>query len=265
MDRPIRVVFFGGAFPEHGARRFVASLAMHPDVELVGGVCQSPGFGLQARLADILRRRGILAPVAIGAHAFDAMRPLLQDPRSSGHLRRVAARSFRAMRIVPDIHAAGVLEYVRSLNADLGLIYGAPILGRELFSIPQLGTLGIHHGTLPAYRGRKTTFWEVHNGEPSAGVVIQRVTERLDGGEIVAQLSIPIAGRGYWSVSREVNDAGVALYLDAVLSFRRGTASPVPAPSGSGAPIYREPRVRDWLRLVRHRMGRTVPRRAAPG
>jgi folate-dependent phosphoribosylglycinamide formyltransferase PurN len=264
MDRPIRVVFFGGAFPEHGARRFVALLATHPEVELVGGVCQSAGFGLLARLADIVRRRGVLAPIAIGAHVFEAVRPLLRDPPSSREVRRAAALALRTMRTVPDIHAPDVLEYVRSLDPDLGLIYGSPILRQELFAIPRLGTLGIHHGTLPAYRGRKTTFWEVHNGEPSAGIVIQRISERLDAGEIVAQHDVPIDGRGYWSVSREVNEAGVELFLDTVLSVQRGTATLQPAPSSPGGPTYREPRARDWLRLVRHGMGRTVPRRPAP-
>jgi hypothetical protein len=51
------------------------------------------------------------------------------------------------------------------LAPDLGLIYGSPILKPELFEIPRCGTLGIHHGKVPAYRGNKTTFWAMYNGE----------------------------------------------------------------------------------------------------
>jgi len=58
---------------------------------------------------------------------------------------------------VPDVHAQAVLERVRAAAPDLGVIYGAPILKPELFGIPPLGTLGIHHGRVPQYRGKKTT------------------------------------------------------------------------------------------------------------
>ena len=62
------------------------------------------------------------------------------------------------------------------------IFYGGPILKPALFEIPTLGTLGIHHGKLPAYRGKKTTFWAMFNDEPSAGVTIQSVNAGLDTG-----------------------------------------------------------------------------------
>jgi methionyl-tRNA formyltransferase len=217
-------------------------------------VCQSRGFSWPARLQEIVRRRGLLAPLAIGAHLVQAVGPLL---RSEGvTVRRIARRAFSTMRMVPDIHAPEVLQYVRGLTPDLGLIYGAPMLRPELFEIPRLGTLGIHHGTLPAYRGRKTTFWEVYNGERTAGVVIQRVTSRLDAGEIVAQRGIPIAGQRYWRVAREVGEAGVALYVDAILAMRNGALIRPPADATRPGRIYHEPTMRDWLHLVRRRFTR---------
>jgi folate-dependent phosphoribosylglycinamide formyltransferase PurN len=262
MDRPIRVVFFGGAFPEHGVLQFIAAVATHPEMELVGGVCQSAGLGVWERLKDIGRRRGVLAPVAIGAHLLEAAAPLVRHPRASLAIHRTAWRAMGAMRLARDIHAADVLEYVRTLDPDLGLIYGSPILRPELFGIPRLGTLGIHHGTLPQYRGKKTTFWEVYNGEQTAGVVIQKVNERLDAGEIVARRDIPIAGKRYGRVNREVNEAGVELYVDAILSVRRGTVARHTQHAPVDRRIYREPTVRDWLHVVGRRFAPTRRRGA---
>ena len=74
-------------------------------------------------------------------------------------------------------------------------VCGAPILKPELFEIPAFGTLGIHHGRLPEYRGKKTTFWAIYNGDSTAGVTIQRINAGLDTGEIVCTGEVPTAGK----------------------------------------------------------------------
>jgi methionyl-tRNA formyltransferase len=100
-------------------------------------------------------------------------------------------------------------------------------LRAELFEIPALGTLGIHHGRVPQYRGKKTTFWEIYNGERTAGVTIQRVNRGIDTGDIVRMGEVPIGRKGYGRVWREVEALGADLYLQAVLDFKRGEARPV--------------------------------------
>jgi methionyl-tRNA formyltransferase len=95
---------------------------------------------------------------------------------------------------------------------DVGVIYGAPVLRQELFEIPRLGTLGIHHGRVPHYRGKKTTFWEIYNGERVAGVTIQRVNKGIDTGEIVRRGEVEIGNRGYTAVERDTEALGLSLF-----------------------------------------------------
>jgi hypothetical protein len=256
MNRPIRVVYFGGAFLEHSAVSFLSALSTHPHVEFVGGVCQSDGFGLSQIIRETAKRRGAMAPFALGLHLIHALGPLLRTPGRSLEVRRNARRAIDRILVVPDIHAPDVLERVRDMDADLGLIYGSPILRPELFNIPRLGSLGIHHGTLPHYRGRKTTFWEVFNGEPVAGIAIQQVQEGLDAGDIVMQGEVPIGRRWWWSVDHDAQELGVRLYLEAILAVQSGSAIRRPQHRTGNLKSYREPGMRDMLRLaIRHVAG----------
>jgi len=263
-DRPIRVVFFGGTFLEYSARRFLSMLVTHPEVEFVGGVCQSPGFSLRHRVRETVRRRGAMAPVSLTVHLIQAALPVLLSPGRSRVIRRNTRRALDRILVVPDVHAPEVLQQVRAMEPDLGVIYGSPLLRPELFSIPRLGTLGIHHGTLPRYRGKKTTFWEVFNGEPAAGVAIQRVNAGLDAGEIVMQGEVPIGRRGVWGVERDVHELGMCLYMDAVLAVHRGTAvTRAQSPVGR-MPPYHDPHPLDVLVLGARRIARAFGAHPAP-
>jgi folate-dependent phosphoribosylglycinamide formyltransferase PurN len=267
-DRPIRVVYFGGTFLENSALRFLSALITHPEVEFVGGVCQSAGFGLWARVRETVRRRGAMAPISLAVHLIEAAVATLRTPRRTLAVRRNARRAVDRIILVPDVHGPEVLERVRAMNADLGVIYGSPVLRPELFSIPRFGTLGIHHGTLPRYRGKKTTFWEVFNGEPTAGVTIQRVNAGLDTGEVVMQGDVPIGIRSVWAVERDLHELGVCLYMDAILAIHRGTAVAVQQRSVGRTPSYHDPRPLDILRLAGRRIVRALgghPPPRAPG
>lgn len=253
LGRPIRVIFFGGAFLETAAHEFLARLDEHAEIEFVGGVCQSPGFGLRHRVSNIVRRRKLLAPVVLGTYGAQAALRILQRPRAALALRRRSRPAMARVRTVPRIHAPAVLEHVRALAPDLGLVYGSPILKPELFDIPTFGTLGIHHGALPHYRGKKTSFWAMVNGEPGAGVSIQRIDPGVDTGEIVSAGEVVTAGKRYGRVDAEVQALGVDLYVATVLAVKRGQARGRPQ-GRSTAPLYTQPRARDILRLWKRQL-----------
>jgi folate-dependent phosphoribosylglycinamide formyltransferase PurN len=248
FDRPIRVVVFGGAFFEPAALEFVAMLDENPEIDLAGGFCQSRGFALRHRVADIVRRRTLLAPAVLAVSAAQTAGRFLRRPRGALALRRRVRGAMTRMRAVPDIHAPEVLQQVRALSPDLGLCYGAPRLKAELFDIPAFGTLGIHHGRLPDYRGKKTTFWEMFNGETVAGVSIQRINAGLDAGEIVCTGQVPIAGKRYGRLDRDVQRLGLTLFVRAILAVRRGEAQVRPQPRAASR-LYRQPGLGDVVRL----------------
>jgi folate-dependent phosphoribosylglycinamide formyltransferase PurN len=244
---PIRVVLIRGRFQPPAAQRFYILLDEHPEIDLAASLCQSSGEGLADRLRDAWRRRGVLATPILTTQAMRAAgRYALHPARELEHHRRMA-RIDRRTELVPDLHAPSVLERLRRLEPDLAVIYGGPILKPELFEIPRFGTLSIHHGRLPEYRGKKTTYWEMEEGRPTAGVAIQRIGAGLDTGDIVAEGEVPIGDKSYLRVWREVQELGVTLYLDAILQIKRGTASPRPQ-RGTPGRLYRDP---SWLPILR--------------
>jgi len=99
----------------------------------------------------------------------------------------------RAMhRHLPDLHAPDSLARVRALAPDLGVVFGCYRLRRELFGIPRLGTLNLHLGRAPEFRGSSPGFYEMLTGVPEIGVTVHRVEDGLDSGPILLQESFPL-------------------------------------------------------------------------
>ena len=258
LKRPIRVVMFGsGPRLTHDARKFLCRLEDHPEIDLLGAFCQAEAQSLGAIFKDLLRRRGLLAIPLFLNWIVEEIGRFLRHPRTETELRKKSALISERIHFVKDIHAQEVLDQVGSLELDLGLIYGSPILKPKLFEIPELGTLGIHHGKVPAYRGNKTTFWAMYNGEKAAGVTIQKINAGLDTGGIVKEGEVPIGRRNYQVVWRELEALGLDLYIQAILEVKngQGTFQPQSGPKGK---LYRNPKLRDlltfWARQAKRRL-----------
>ena len=223
LGRPIRVVLFAGAF--RAVRTRVRSVARRASGGAVPWRCLSEP-GIRASLSRGRRRcwRKLLAPVVLAVYATHAALRFARRPRAELALRRRVRAALARVVTVPDIHAPSILEQVRLLSADLGLVYGAPVLKPQLFEIPAFGTLGIHHGKLPRYRGMKTTFWAMLNGEQTAGVTIQKINAGVDTGDVVCAGEVPLQGKRYGRVDAEVQALGLTLYLAAIVAVKRGEA-----------------------------------------
>ena len=175
-ENPTRVaVFTSGPSLEHGLVRFLERLETETELELVGVWSQSPERSLRAVVADLLRRRGVLALPLLVLKALETLRRWLLAPLRERRLRKTLRRLAPRLHFVADVHADAVLAELRSAAPALGLVYGAPILQPALFEIPRSGTLGIHHGELPRYRGKKTTFWAMYHPISPAPVIITRM------------------------------------------------------------------------------------------
>jgi methionyl-tRNA formyltransferase len=257
LNRPIRVVMFGSG-PELNldAKQFLCLLEEHPEIEFLGAFCQAQSQTWGAIFEDLWRRRGLLALPLFVVWNMNKFGRFLFHPRQEMTLRRKLRDISDCIHFVTDIHAQGVLERVSALEPDLGLIYGSPILKPELFEIPGHGTLGIHHGKVPEYRGNKTTFWAMYNGESVAGVTIQKVNKGLDTGSIVKVGEVKAIGRGYQAVFHELERLGLELYIQAILEVKHGVAEfrPQKGPKGK---VYRNPKFQDFI----HFWGRQAKRR----
>lgn len=144
---------------------------------------------------------------------------------------------------VADLHGEDALAQVRAFDPDLGISLAAPILRPSLFEIPRQGTINLHKGRLPDYRGMPPAFWEFFNGESEIGCTIHRVERGLDTGPILVEGTVP---RSRYSTVRgtqlKLDELGVTLTRDAVRLIRDGRA--VWKSQGPGGRTYSKPTLR---------------------
>jgi folate-dependent phosphoribosylglycinamide formyltransferase PurN len=247
------VVFSGGPVLEHGVKEFLIRLEDCPDIELLACICQSEEQSFRSVFRDLRRRRGLLGIPLYLVQTVNKFWRYLTHFQTEQELNKKLDKLADRILYVTDIHAQSVLEQVYRLAPDIGLIYGSPILKPELFEIPKYGTLGIHHGKVPEYRGKKTTFWAIYNGEEYAGVTIQKVNAGLDTGEIVKSGKVAIGNRTYGDVWNDLNDLGLDLYIQAIIDVKNGTAIFQPQ-SGKKGKLYKDPKIVDifqlWIRQL---------------
>lgn len=260
LERPLRVVVFGsGPILTPDVRRFLCRLEAHADIDLLGAFCQAESQSFRAVVRDLQQRRGVLALPLLVLWLARSAAPFLTQPGEELALRRALRQLENKIHFVADIHAQDVLDTVSSLAPDLGLIYGSPILKPKLFEIPTRGTLGIHHGKVPEYRGNKTMFWAMYNGEGTAGVTIQKVNAGLDTGLIVKEGEVIIGRRSQAAVWRDLEALGLNLYMEAILEVKQGTAQ-YRAQASTRGKLYRNPRPSDILRFWARQLVRRVSR-----
>lgn len=146
-----------------------------------------------------------------------------------------------------DLHTPECLTRLRALRPDLGLVFACYRLRRALFAIPRLGTLNLHLGKAPEFRGSSPGFYELLAGIPEVGVTVHRVDDGLDSGPILLQrrFALDVAPPGdplryLAGVQREVLvPAGAALMAEAVRLEAGGLAVEVPQAPPGGRPRRR--------------------------
>lgn len=146
------------------------------------------------------------------------------------------------------------LENIRSRNLDVLLRFGFNILQGEILKSARYGVWSYHHGDNEFYRGGPAHFWELCEGSPLSGVILQVLTEDLDDGLVLSRslfatertLSVSINRYApYWGTSdliirklNELHQFGWAHLLEKAIP---------PVPYRGRRPIYRTPSNRDIL------------------
>lgn len=112
---------------------------------------------------------------------------------------------------------------------DLLLVFGFNWrLPQEVLDVPRLGVLNVHPSALPKYRGPSPVPWTIRNGDEFMGLTIHRMTERIDAGPVLAQVTdIPVpyevTNKEIWELIRDALPELLAKALDAVARGERGT------------------------------------------
>src|SRR2546430_1420718 len=74
---------------------------------------------------------------------------------------------------------------IREANIDVLFRFGFRIIRGEILSCAKYGVWSFHHADNREYRGAPPGFWEMYEGNPVTGSILQVLTESLDGGRVI--------------------------------------------------------------------------------
>jgi folate-dependent phosphoribosylglycinamide formyltransferase PurN len=183
-----------------GAERFLGLLSSTQNIEIAGVFVETATErkrSLGQKIKRSVRYDGYLA-------TFKKFTAKLFGGRSDGEdeLRSIQKNQDDLVKCAKDLnipiysvenyHLPATLKALRESGADLGVLYGTNIVDETVFSVPRLGSINIHQGLAPMYRGGPTGFWELFNGEKEVGITVHFVAAKVDAGDIILQKTVPL-------------------------------------------------------------------------
>lgn len=122
------------------------------------------------------------------------------------------------------------LQQVLDLAPDL-IVTAAfgQILPTELLEAPKYGAINVHASLLPAYRGGAPIHQAIIDGQTETGVTIMYMVDRLDAGDIISQITVPIEKEDHTgSMFEKLSTAGTRLLKETLPSIIEGTNDRIP-------------------------------------
>lgn len=122
------------------------------------------------------------------------------------------------------------LQQVLDLAPDL-IVTAAfgQILPTELLEAPKYGAINVHASLLPAYRGGAPIHQAIIDGQTETGVTIMYMVDRLDAGDIISQITVPIEKEDHTgSMFEKLSAAGTRLLKETLPSIIEGTNDRIP-------------------------------------
>ncbi len=142
---------------------------------------------------------GVLQEILHSPHHVAGVVTTPDKPAGRGRkLRPSAVKRLAVEKQLPLLQPAKLkdpdfLEKLRAWNADVFVVVAFRILPRAVWEMPPLGTFNLHASLLPDYRGAAPINWAIINGEKQTGVTTFFIDDRIDTGEIIAQIPVDIA------------------------------------------------------------------------
>lgn len=121
-------------------------------------------------------------------------------------------------------------ERVHALSPDL-IVTAAfgQILPERVLDIPRLGCINVHASLLPKYRGGAPIHKAIINGEKYSGVTIMYMVKRLDAGDMIDSVQVPIEiNDTVGTLHDKLSVAGTDLLLEVMPSVLSGTNNRTP-------------------------------------
>lgn len=236
--------------------------SQHYSIELL--IVQKPAKGPRqnaiARALGYVKKRGVgktLAKVGFAVLARAEKILFARGAKYAPYFKRHSLSKFQAEQLVvePRVSKSGFvyrysdadLEAIRARDLDVLIRGGSGILRGGILTVCKFGIVSFHHANNRLNRGSPPGFWEVYHREPSTGFVIQKLSEELDGGDVLSRGAITTAHTYVVNAARLYLKANV--FMHALLErIGRDGALPAPEPTQPYAyPLYTTPNVGEQI------------------
>lgn len=211
-----------------GSELALNKLCRSKDLEIVGIVSANQGKRHWIRYG--IRRSGLLYATMIGVMAYlhivgVIIASLLWWNRKRKWLtiKEIIKKYGIPFHETKDVNSPETVDVIKKWKPDLVVsLYFTQILKKEVIEIAKKATLNMHPGILPKYRGLWADFWKLYNREKKAGVTIHHINEKIDQGDIIAQIKYPIKRNDTkWSLMLKSAQHGSELLLETVKKFKK--------------------------------------------
>ena len=115
--------------------------------------------------------------------------------------------------------------WMESNPPDVVLKFGMNLLRNPQNLPSKFGVLSFHHGDPKKFRGRPAGFYEIKFNETEIGVIVQKLTNSLDGGEVVSSGAFKIHKHSYKRSLENAYGGGRYLLLKALSNLDHSQSS----------------------------------------
>ena len=117
-----------------------------------------------------------------------------------------------------NINSSEVYNFIIENNVKLNVVisYGQ-ILKKEIIFAPEFSSINVHPSLLPKNRGASPIQNALLNGEKETGISIIEMNEKMDSGDILAQLKVDISiDDDFYSLSDKLQKSGKELLYNTI-------------------------------------------------
>ena len=231
-----RVVIFTSSRNYPVRRNVVELLARNPSLTVLVIEHRPPrnvGRLLRSQITNLKRNGWRWIPYqfgeivrAVAARRWPAPLPLAKSPGAKYEHAAITGDARVRWLTVDDIHGTAAVAQMREFAPDLGISLGAPVLRETAFAVPRIGTINLHKGKVPEFRGMPPAFWEFETGATAFGCTVHRVVSALDAGDVLLDHRLERAPHATLKgVQLLLDEIGVELVCRAVGEIENGRAN----------------------------------------
>lgn len=197
----------------------------------------------------------------IVADGYEVAAVVTQPDRPVGRKRvmtpppvKVAAEELGIPVLQPEkIREESELAKVLELQPDI-IVTAAfgQILPKKLLDAPRFGCINVHASLLPELRGGAPIHYAIMQGKSKTGVTIMYMVEKLDAGDMIAKIEVPIEESDHTgSLHDKLSKAGAELLSETLPKLLAGEIKPVKQNEADATFAYnikREQELIDWTK-----------------